>query len=45
LVDATGRRALDWGKLLADGGVHDVDDAADADLLLEGDIEVYSLPP
>jgi hypothetical protein len=33
------------GELLADGGGHDVDDAASADLLVEGDIEVYSLPP
>jgi hypothetical protein len=32
------------GKPLADGGGHDVDDASGAVLLLEGDIEVYSLP-
>jgi hypothetical protein len=34
--------ALDWGKPLADGGGHDVDDAIDVTLLLEGDIEVVS---
>jgi hypothetical protein len=36
-------RALDLEKPLADGGVHDVCAAAGAVLLLEGNIEVYSL--
>jgi hypothetical protein len=34
-----------WGKPLTDGGIHDVDDAAGAVLLLEGDIEVVSPSP
>jgi hypothetical protein len=33
---------LDWGKPLADGGGHDIDDADGVVLLLEGDIEVIS---
>jgi hypothetical protein len=36
---------MDWGKPLADDGSHDVDDAVGAILLVEGDIEVYSLLP
>jgi hypothetical protein len=39
------KRALDWGKPLANGGSHDVDNATGAVLLLEGDIEVLSPPP
>jgi hypothetical protein len=34
--------ALGWGKPLANSGGHDIDDAAGAALLLEGDIEVVS---
>jgi hypothetical protein len=37
---AVGGGALDRGKPLADGGGHDVDDAAA--LLLQGGVEVYS---
>jgi hypothetical protein len=40
LVGAVGGGALDRGKPLADGGGHDVDDAAA--LLLQGGVEVYS---
>jgi hypothetical protein len=32
------------GKPLADGGGHNIDDAASVVLLLEGDIEVVSHP-
>jgi hypothetical protein len=40
-----GGGGIDRGKPLVIGSGHDVDDAASADLLLEGDIEVNSHPP